>query len=404
MYKVVESQLREGMSEEALQTAREGRAHFEQLGATTEAASSLMTLAQVHYSQDRLEEALAAAEDAVWMFRESRNPKGEAHAQHVAAEVLLASGLFDKAVKAAESARALFGKLGLAEVEIEVMLLLTQAHMTQTALKESESLRPSRSISRGWSKAERVAREAVSLSLKLEDKRYLAGATKALAELFIMTQSSQDALRAAQEAARLFRDCGDPRGEGFALVLCAHAHIGLQENFEAKRVAHDALRIFHDRSDEKGETVANEVLAHLKTVITELPALLSEENRVPLQPTLPKQVTFHQSGGDAKKATPVSSVARVRKPGEALDLGAGVDLTMIKMKVTETTLSIIGEEEEDVEADTPLMQAGLTSNTAVLLRDELSNAIPGVNLPPTLIFDYPSVNAMADFIVDQASR
>merc|ERR1712107_467536 len=62
-------------------------------------------------------------------------------------------------------------------------------------------------------------------------------------------------------------------------------------NFEAKRVAHDALRIFHDRSDEKGETVANEVLAHLKTVITELPALLSEENRVPLQPTLPKQVT-----------------------------------------------------------------------------------------------------------------
>lgn len=64
-------------------------------------------------------------------------------------------------------------------------------------------------------------------------------------------------------------------------------------------------------------------------------------------------------------------------------------------------MQIIGDA-EDIEADTPLMQAGLTSNTAVLLRDELGRDLPGINLPPTLIFDYPSIQAMADFILEKS--
>ena len=48
-------------------------------------------------------------------------------------------------------------------------------------------------------------------------------------------------------------------------------------------------------------------------------------------------------------------------------------------------------------------EAGLTSNTAVLLRDELGKDLPGISLPPTLIFDYPSVSAIADFVMEKAS-
>eukprot|EP00415_Alexandrium_ostenfeldii_P004136 UN4136 len=63
---------------------------------------------------------------------------------------------------------------------------------------------------------------------------------------------------------------------------------------------------------------------------------------------------------------------------------------------------ITGAEEGEIEADTPLMEAGLTSNSAILLRDELSQELPGISLPVTLVFDYPSISAMSDLIVESS--
>merc|ERR1712151_1237052 len=78
------------------------------------------------------------------------------------------------------------------------------------------------------------------------------------------------------------------------------------------------------------------------------------------------------------------------------------DKSVVEAKIKDIAVQIIGDD-EGVDADIPLMQAGLTSNTAVMLRDELSKDIPGINLPPTLMFDYPSIAAIADFIVEKAS-
>merc|ERR1712028_173906 len=87
------------------------------------------------------------------------------------------------------------------------------------------------------------------------------------------------------------------------------------------------------------------------------------------------------------------------KRAEVGALATSKNLTeeVVREKVLEVALSIIGDD-ADCEFDMPLMQAGLTSNTAVLLRDDLASAIPGIHLPPTLIFDYPSVGAIADYI------
>merc|ERR1719446_1114806 len=102
-------------------------------------------------------------------------------------------------------------------------------------------------------------------------------------------------------------------------------------------------------------------------------------------------------------SSPMMPVARKGGGATALDMSGGITVETVSAKIKEVAMGIIGDE-EDIEVDTPLMQAGLTSNTAVLLRDEMTTTIPGVNLPPTLMFDYPSISAIAEFIVERAGK
>lgn len=54
----------------------------------------------------------------------------------------------------------------------------------------------------------------------------------------------------------------------------------------------------------------------------------------------------------------------------------------------------------DVSAEAPLMSAGLDSLGAVELRKELST-LTGMELPATLVFDYPSADSIAQLIAGQ---
>merc|ERR1712066_805315 len=80
------------------------------------------------------------------------------------------------------------------------------------------------------------------------------------------------------------------------------------------------------------------------------------------------------------------------------------DVSVGRAKITEIASRITGAEDGEIEIDTPLMEAGLTSNSAILLRDELSQELPGISLPVTLVFDYPSIGAMTDLITSQGKR
>merc|ERR1712217_354836 len=104
-------------------------------------------------------------------------------------------------------------------------------------------------------------------------------------------------------------------------------------------------------------------------------------------------------------APAAAKVAKADGPrGPALDMSAGLDLALVKSKVMEIAARITGADDGEIETDTPLMEAGLTSNSAILMRDELTAELPGVTLPVTLVFDYPSVAAMAELIVESGSK
>merc|ERR1719486_380587 len=80
----------------------------------------------------------------------------------------------------------------------------------------------------------------------------------------------------------------------------------------------------------------------------------------------------------AAEAPPIDApaAAKVAKSdgprGPALDMSAGLDLALVKSKVMEIAARITGADDGEIETDTPLMEAGLTINSAILMRDELS--------------------------------
>ena len=66
----------------------------------------------------------------------------------------------------------------------------------------------------------------------------------------------------------------------------------------------------------------------------------------------------------------------------------------MQQKVKEAVHAVVGH---DVSPDDPLMAAGLDSLGAMELRSSLEQSL-GVDLPGMLIFDYPSVHAILDFV------
>lgn len=56
----------------------------------------------------------------------------------------------------------------------------------------------------------------------------------------------------------------------------------------------------------------------------------------------------------------------------------------------------------DINPDEPLISSGLDSLGAVELRNSLQAQLPaGLDLPATLLFDFPSINAISGYIASQ---
>ena len=77
--------------------------------------------------------------------------------------------------------------------------------------------------------------------------------------------------------------------------------------------------------------------------------------------------------------------------------GGGLDPEEIREIVVNAVEAIVGD---SVLADQPLMEAGIDSLGSTELQQKLAEAL-SLELPPTLVFDYPTIDSMTDFISGQ---
>jgi acyl carrier protein len=98
----------------------------------------------------------------------------------------------------------------------------------------------------------------------------------------------------------------------------------------------------------------------------------------------------------AAPAAPAAGPSRRQRAARrsAAAAPAAASAAALQEQVAAAVSSILGTE---VQPDAPLMSSGLDSLGSVELRNSLEAAL-GLQLPPTLVFDYPSTAAIAGFI------
>jgi len=260
-------------------------------------------------------------------------------------------------------------------------------------------------LAKGTKAAESTIKTARDLQ---ETEGLLASSLCVMAQIHMLHGKPEEALAVSDEAVVLFRDLGSAHSEANALLLSADALRVLRQYRDSGEAAEEALRLFRalDPPDPKGEEFAQEILDYLDQIkqqqqqAQQMKAMMAQQAAGGVTPMMMQQQ--QEAAGDIPPQA-VSLARQERERGPALDLSAGVDVETIKVKVLEIATRITGAEDGEIDMDTPLMEAGLTSNSAIILRDELSQEMPGVQLPVTLVFDYPSIGAMADLIVEASA-
>merc|ERR1711933_544078 len=207
-------------------------------------------------------------------------------------------------------------------------------------------------------------------------------------------------------------ETGDEKYEAMSLMLQANLLLHSQDFNEARMKAEESIYVLQKIGDARGEEQGWEVIDSIERVEAERRE--AEQQAQLLQWQQQQAWMQQQSGGLVMTPLPQQTDAPAAEASQAagggyeaklvkLDTSSVLEMGTVKTQITEITKGIIGYD-DDIEADMPLMESGLTSNTAVLLRDALVQQLPGIPLPVTLIFDYPSIAAMGELIVESSEK
>jgi len=283
-----------------MQHAQESCDLFREVGIKKLEAGMLRTMAQWRLAQDKPDQALAMAKEALSIFR--NHPGGtyrESRTLNLVVMGLLGKDKAKQAVKVCNDAIELFQKDGDAFGECGARESLAQAYMYQGRIQDAlRAIEPALAIHRrsGDKKEEidvlchlstiyqeglrgtealHVLQEALEIARDLKSKNEEACVLQRLSELYGRIGESEDSLKFANDSRALFRKLGKKREEGAALFQTAVVQ-GERNNYkDAMATSHAAKELFVESGDKRREALTFEMISRMHKAEGDLQEALS---------------------------------------------------------------------------------------------------------------------------------
>ncbi|CAE7378648.1 mask, partial [Symbiodinium sp. CCMP2456] len=208
---------------------------------------------------------------------------------------------------------------------------------------------------------------------------------------------------------QLLEERGEIDGALDVHFLIVTIHFEARSFEQAIAAAEAAIRLAQDVGSRMAEECAWTCLQEIKQVQEEAQRAAgphAEVTKLPSAAPTSLPSTAQSSQSSTEPPEPSNRRPREELPElPKLDLTQALDTDLVRGLVVQCVQVLVGFE-EDIEPEKPLLDVGLTSQLAVVLRDQLTTMLPGLNppLPVTLIFDYPSTAAISRLVQQTAQE
>mmetsp|Transcript_112879 Transcript_112879/g.319298 ORF Transcript_112879/g.319298 Transcript_112879/m.319298 type:complete len:788 (-) Transcript_112879:76-2439(-) len=368
-----------GDTDKALLKAKAAYQLFFEAGDHAREAVALQMIAELQSAQGKVTQALDTMIKVVNAFSENDNGAGAAGAMRAIADICLDANQIGEAMNMASQAQEICASIQDNAGEASSQLLLARLYnkiyeggrdemmLTQMRMASSQALLCAGKTPNQALQASTMFAHAQSLMVGLTD-----------------STPPEEAVRLAKKAQTIFASLGDPSGEAHALILMSYQHMAAAEEDEVRQCLSRALSLANSCGDAAAMRAAQSGLddferLRLAGVVT-MPAAPGGQMGAP-------------GGGGAMGGGGAQSVA--------VPSANALDASTVKAKVMDLVRNAIGLDDE-VEADSALMDAGMDSLSATDFTGQVAREFK-LGTSPSLVFDYPTVRAIVDHLVEESA-
>eukprot|EP00933_Yihiella_yeosuensis_P041164 TRINITY_DN35587_c0_g1_i1.p1 TRINITY_DN35587_c0_g1~~TRINITY_DN35587_c0_g1_i1.p1 ORF type:complete len:866 (-),score=240.18 TRINITY_DN35587_c0_g1_i1:202-2799(-) len=375
------------------------------------------------------EKGLKAADLAIDMFREDEDRRGECRVYEGLSEVQLAMGDVTASLRSAKRAEAICEDLGdqrlLARIKqakagiyqsssqpqealdclieavkfsradddlrgtVRYILQCMDLHVSILAALDPEDKSKVRIYRQGCEKAMRMAKEAVGIAVRINDRWTEANSHYWVGVMHIMMGRPKEAKVSADSVLEIAQEKTVHDDHSRLVQVQAYslmAQVCIQEKNHAGAVAK------YNEADAIAKEAGNNEA--VKTVLSQLKDLVFGSGA-------------QEAAAAAAAAAPVADAAAPAQEAASAaagEVGAykGPDPDLMKMHIIAMVKNMTGGGEE-VDGDTPLMESGVDSLASVELRTQLQSEFK-IALPSTVMFNYPTIQGITGLLVEECTN
>eukprot|EP00931_Biecheleriopsis_adriatica_P086245 TRINITY_DN60957_c0_g1_i1.p1 TRINITY_DN60957_c0_g1~~TRINITY_DN60957_c0_g1_i1.p1 ORF type:complete len:836 (+),score=247.31 TRINITY_DN60957_c0_g1_i1:337-2508(+) len=375
-----------GKSSEAIQLAKQAQDLFQEGYWPRGEAQCLHFVAEVYFQKNDLEEALVHAEERLAVLREVNDLSLEGLAILQICKLHISDENFAEAEKLAREADKLGKKDKNSRVQIDALLSLCQVFNTQIVNASADDKEKNKALA---DKSIRSVNEALQIAGKAENKGLRASVLAKRAETMVLSGRFSTASRDIKEAVAIYQEQGSPAHLGRCLVLSAHIKYATGKDEDGEADLDKAAMI----ASQTGDAALTQEVNNFKKELADRKA--EEEMKAQVQIQQPQLQAAPAPGQPATEAAAPAAAVSAAPPA-----AKGLDPVHVRKQLAAMVKDAVASD-EDLELDSPFMDAGMDSLSSVALMSMVAKEFQ-MALSPSLVFDFPTLRAMEEHLVQES--